>query len=52
MEVMLLLNGYEIVAAVDDQEETTLGVATGTMSRGEFNSWMEQHVVERPDGAP
>jgi len=51
MEVMLLLNGYEIVAAVDDQEETILAVASGTMSREDFASWVEQHVVERSHGA-
>jgi death-on-curing protein len=47
MEVMLLLNGYEIVATVDDQEETVLAVASGTMSRDEFTSWVERHMVER-----
>jgi death-on-curing protein len=51
MEVMLILNGYEIAAGVDDQEETILGVASGTISREEFASWVEQHVVERPHGA-
>jgi len=51
MEVMLRLNGHEIVAAVDDQEETILAVANGTMSREDFTSWVEQHAVERSDGA-
>jgi death on curing protein len=51
MEVMLLLNGYEIVAAVDDQEDTILGVASGTVSREDFASWVERHVVELFDGA-
>ncbi|MFY9554376.1 MAG: type II toxin-antitoxin system death-on-curing family toxin [Blastocatellia bacterium] len=51
MEVMFLLNGYEIVATVDDQEETILAVASGKMSREDFASWVEQHVAERSDGA-
>ena len=50
MEVMFLLNGYEIVATVADQEETILAVASGTMSREDFASWVEQHVAERSDG--
>ena len=59
MEVMLLLNGHEIVASVDDQEEviihvasgTMSHVASGTMSRDEFASWIEQRVAECPDAA-
>ena len=48
---MLLLNGYEIVARVDDQEEIILGVASGTVSREDFASWVEQHAVELSDSA-
>ena len=51
MEVMLLLNGYEIVASVDDQEKAIINVASGTTSRDEFASWIEQRVVECPDAA-
>ena len=51
MEVMLLLNGYEIVGSVDDQEQTIIAVASGTMSREDFASWVEAHAVERSDGA-
>jgi len=51
MEVMLLLNGYEIVATVDDQEETILAVASGTVSREDFASWVKRHVVEVSGGA-
>jgi len=46
IEVMLLLNGHEIVGSVDEQEEVILSVASGTMSRDEFASWVEQHVVQ------
>ena len=51
MEVMLILNGYEIVATVDDQEETILAVASGTVSREDFASWVERRVVELTNGA-
>jgi len=33
MEVFLILNGYEINAPVDEQEEIVLTVASGGMSR-------------------
>lgn len=52
MEVILLLNGHEIVASVDDQEEVIINVASGTMSHDKFASWIEQRVVECPDAAP
>ena len=51
MEVMLLLNGYEIVASVDQQEEVIIAVASGTMSRDEFASWIEQRVTQNPRAA-
>jgi len=46
IEVMLLLNGHEIVGSVDEQEKVILSVASGTMSREEFASWIDQHVVQ------
>jgi death-on-curing protein len=48
MEVMLLLNGHEIVASVNEQEEVIIAVASGTMSRDEFASWIEQRVIQNP----
>jgi death-on-curing protein len=51
MEVMLMLNGYEISAVVDEQEEVVLAVAAGTMSRDDFADWVARHVVESPDRA-
>ena len=47
MEVMLVLNGLDIVATVDEQERVILAVASGTMSREEFTSWIETRVVEQ-----
>lgn len=36
MEIFLVLNGYEIDAAVDEQEWSILQVAAGKMERGAF----------------
>lgn len=44
MEVMLMMNGYEIVADDDDQERLILGVAGGTIKRPEFLDWVSGHV--------
>ena len=46
MEVFLVLNGYEIKAPVDEQEEIILSVASSQTSRAEFSEWIKQHVVE------
>jgi len=48
METLLVLNGFEIVADVDEQERVVLGVAAGTLGREGFTSWVRSHIVERP----
>ena len=48
MEVFLLLNGYQIDASVDEQEQVILQLAAGELERREFTSWLRTHVVERP----
>ncbi len=45
MEVFLVLNGYEINAPVDEQEQIVLSVASGGMSRAEFGEWLKGRVV-------
>ncbi|MBC7261189.1 MAG: type II toxin-antitoxin system death-on-curing family toxin [Chloroflexi bacterium] len=47
MEVFLVLNGYEIVATVDEQEEVILQVASGEMERDAFTDWLGAHIVPR-----
>jgi prophage maintenance system killer protein len=47
METFLLLNGCEIVAAIDEQERTILAVAAGTMKREDFTSWLQAHLVPK-----
>ncbi|KYC40039.1 death-on-curing protein [Scytonema hofmannii PCC 7110] len=48
MEVFLILNGYEINAAVDEQEQVILQVASGRLSRDEFTEWLRSHITPRP----
>lgn len=46
MEVFLVLNGYEISASADEQEQTILTVAMGKMSREELSEWLRRNLVE------
>jgi death-on-curing protein len=45
MEVFLLLNGFEIEASVDEQEELILSVASGLIPRARLIDWLGQHLV-------
>jgi len=47
IEVFLVLNGYEIRAPVDEQEQVVLTVASGGMSRTELSEWLERRIVQR-----
>ena len=47
MATFLLLNGVELVAAVDDAEETMLALAAGALPREQFTDWVVQHTVRR-----
>ncbi len=48
METFLVLNGWELVAGVDEQEQVTLRLAAGAMRRDEFTAWVQAHLRERP----
>jgi death-on-curing protein len=50
METFLVLNGHELRAAVDEQEEVILRVAAGAMSRESFTAWVASRTVRRPEG--
>lgn len=39
-EVFLVLNGMEIIAAIDEQERIVLGVALGELGRENFVEWL------------
>jgi death-on-curing protein len=45
MEVFLLLNGFELQAPVDEQEEVIVRVAAGELRREGFTQWIEAHMV-------
>lgn len=47
LEVFLLLNGYEIAAAVDDQEATIFGLAAGTLGRDALAAWLPPWIIPR-----
>ena len=47
VETFLVLNGYEINSAVDEQERLILQVASGAWGRDEFTEWCRSHIVTR-----
>jgi len=49
LEVMLVLNGWELAATTDEQEQVVLAVASGAMPREEFSEWVETHVSRAPN---
>jgi death-on-curing protein len=44
METFLVLNGYEIFAAVDEQEELILSIAAGESKRDQLTEWLRAHA--------
>ncbi|MEG4282871.1 type II toxin-antitoxin system death-on-curing family toxin [Microcoleus sp. A006_D1] len=47
MEVFLVLNGFEISAPVDEQEQIILQVASSAIARDEFTEWLRSYIVDR-----
>lgn len=47
METLLLLNGFEIKATVEEQEDLILRLAAGSVTRSEWLAWLRTHVVTR-----
>lgn len=45
MEVFLILNGFEIAASVDGQEQVILQVASGELTREGFTEWLSNHLI-------
>lgn len=50
MEVFLVLNGFELLASVDEQEAIVLALAAGSTTREVFADWIRQHAT--PLNAP
>jgi death-on-curing protein len=44
MEVFLLMNGWELVGTVDEQERLMLDLADGQITREQLTAWLEQHA--------
>jgi len=47
LETLLVLNGFELDASVDEAEQMILEVAAGKRSRDELVAWVRQRVVAR-----
>lgn len=48
METFLHLNGYELVASVDDSAQVILSLAAGELDRDAFHKWVVQHLRALP----
>jgi death-on-curing protein len=44
LETFLVLNGHQLDAPVDDQEQTVLDVAAGKLSREKLATWVQAHL--------
>ena len=46
METLRVLNGFEIDASSDEQEQLVLALAAGQLSREDLVGWLREHVRE------
>jgi len=44
IETFLVLNGIEISASIDEQEQVILAVASGKLERDAFTEWLQKHT--------
>ena len=47
MEVFLVLNGFEIAASTDEQEQIILNVASGALNQVGLTTWLRDHIVPK-----
>jgi death-on-curing protein len=47
MEVFLVLNGFEISAAVDELERIVLMVASGQVDQPRLAKWLRDHLLRK-----
>ena len=47
METFVVLNGLELHASVDEQEELMLKLASGDLARAELAAWLRAHLRAR-----
>jgi death-on-curing protein len=45
MEIFLVLNGCELRATTDEQEQIVLQLAAGMLSREQFSQWVSSHLI-------
>jgi death-on-curing protein len=45
LETLLVLNGFELNASVDESERIFLDLAGGTLSRSELRHWVDDHLI-------
>jgi len=50
METFSILNGYEIVASVDEQESIMLPLAPGKISKVNLLEWLNNHINHITNG--
>jgi death-on-curing protein len=48
METFLVLNGWELAARVDEQEQIVWRLAAGSLKREELTAWVQSHLQQRP----
>jgi death on curing protein len=46
MEIFLVMNGMELRASVDEQEQFVLALAAGEVSREALSEWLRAHAVQ------
>ncbi len=49
METFLILNGWELTARVDEQEQVILQLAAGNLNREKFTAWVQSHLRHHPE---
>lgn len=47
METFLVLNGFELGASLDEQEQIILQLAAGVLQQEVFTNWLRVHIVEK-----
>ena len=45
MEVVMVLNGFQLVVDVDEEERLVLFIAEGAVDRSAFSQWLVEHQV-------
>ncbi len=46
METFLVLNGWELAAPVEEQEQVVLQLAAGRVTREQFTAWVQAHLEQ------